>query len=65
MKNLIKITAPENYVQKSLITWVNPEDISFVYVVNQATVIAMRGGDLIYSRQSIDEVVKLINDAYH
>ena len=62
MKNLVKITAPKDYEQSGQIVWLNPDEVSTIYRESEATVIRLKNGDLVYSNQILDSVVKLIND---
>ena len=62
MKNLIKLTAPKNYTQKGQIVWINPDYVAAVYAIDQSTSILLNRGDVIFSIESLDTVVKLIND---
>jgi len=61
-KSLIKLIAPKNYAHKGEVSWINPDDASLVFYENQVTVVELRNGSKVFSMDTLDNVVKLIND---
>jgi hypothetical protein len=62
VKNLIKITAPENYIHHGITVWLNPDEVCTIFRESEATVIRLKNGDLVYSNWVLDAVVKTINE---
>lgn len=62
MKSLVKFTAPKDFKHDSEVVWVNPDMVCAVYRKSEATVIHLLNDNLVFSNQTLDAVVKLVND---